>query len=342
MTSQELIITAAVAPGGITYDGYLYRSNLESTGEVPASPPFGLCPDIIRSSDQVSDPQSNFTTTVSLDTLYDCAPNVGQVNYYYLRALNCSSTSSDTTLGLYVVPAQLILCPSSWTVLTNGSGKPSISASAAPGHYAVGNEPFIWTAPALSTSGFYTFISQSTPSAPQVSSWHDLAALLARRLDYGVQSVASVNGNQDWEQSISLTIPKTFSGTTLALTITSNGFDGCRFGVIASQFTKDGKPVILNPVQLVNNQITGFEFQGEPGYDAMLYLQCWIGDTPVAAGSTISLELTCVVSDMMLEEAAERNLLDSRLSNRVARALSQSKPQPVMLVGAATLLVVDC
>jgi hypothetical protein len=319
------------------YAGYLYRNNLESTGEVPAQELYNLCPDIIRSNEPVTDPQTTLTTTESLATIYDCDPDVGQPNYYYLRTLNGGTSNKPTELSLYAVPAQIIPDPQTWTGLKTASGGSSVPASAERGHYAVGYDPFVWTAPPLPADGsFYSFFAQVGSHAPEISGWHDLAQLMTQELQFGAHTVAPVDASQDWERALGLSIPSSFtSSVTLTLNVSVAGFDGCRLGIIASRFTKDGKVVVLNPVPLVSGDMIGFKFQGDPGYETTLFVQCWSGSQPVAQGSTIGLELTCDVDPGMLDEAMDRNLLSSKLANRVGGAVG---PGRVMPVGAANFI----
>jgi hypothetical protein len=339
MTSQS---AAAIAPNASTYDGYFFRNNLDAQGEVPADPPYYLSPDIIRSSTPIASPQSDLTTQESLQTLYDCDPDLGQDNYYYLRTLN-GGDAGATQLSLHAAAAQLILFPGTWanSPLTTTSGQQSVSASADPGHYAVGDEPFVWNPPAIGgPATFYSFVAQAGNEAPTVSDWLDMGQLVTQQLGTGFHNVGNVSPSQSWESSLGLMIPSSFSdSTTLTLTVSATGFNGCKLGIIASRFTNRGHPVMLNPVQLSNSFTTGFQFSGDPGYEATLYVQCWNGGAPVKAGSTINLTVSCSIPPSKIDEAFERGLIGSRFANFVGNgAGSGVGPQAVFPLGSVTFL----
>lgn len=332
----------SVAP---TFSGFGFRDNLASVGAIPAAAPYNFCPDVIRTGEVVADPQATFTAPASLATIYDPEPESGQTNYCYLRSLNVAVSgwqpTSTVTLSLYAAPAQLLPSPSTWTRLSTAAGQPTVSAQADPGQYAVPAEPFVWTPSPIAPGGYHCLVGQVGSSAPQVSSWQDAASLMSGELRLGITSVAVVSGTQSWERSIAFAIPATFTGPAdLTLTATASGFDGCRLGIIASSFTATGQAVMLNPTTLQDGKTVGLQFSGEPGYEAIIYVQCWVGDATVAPGSTISLELSCLVSGPSLDEARARDLLDPALGHRVSVALGvQVGPQQVMPVGATNFLV---
>lgn len=331
-----------------TYDGLFFRSSLDAEGAVPATAPYNLCPDIIRSSTPIADAGTVLASAQSWQTLYDCTPQPGS-NYYYLRVMNGAASGGDSgQLGLYCAPAQLILFPSTWKnqPLTTPTGRETVSVSAAPGAIGVGSEPFLLDPlPPLVDSSFHALVAQSVETrhpVPTVTEWTQMSQLLQQALCFGFRNMVYVDpAANEWLHRVAITIPSGLEEPgTLQLTLTAAGFTGCTLGLLADRFTDAQQEIVLKPVQMTSSFMTGIQITLTPGFSASLAVQYWnSGRIPPTPGSSITLTTSYVVPNAQIDEAQRKGVLDSRYARQVARQMGiQTQPQAVVPLGAVSFV----
>lgn len=338
--------TTLVLAAGPTYDGFYFRNNLQSNGDVPSTGPYNVTPDIVGSSEPIPDAQSKLATPASWKTSYDTDPVPGAANYYYVRGLNGATTAvSSAPVSLYYAPAELILWPSTWKnhPLHTASGRDTVTVSAQPGAIGVGSEAFVWRASPLSgDSDFYALVAQAAPAIPAVNRWTDMGALLTQDLGFGFRNTVYVNGSaQAWTHRLGLNIPASFDAPgQIMLTLTTAGMSGATIGVLANVFGSDQKVIAILPAQVTQDSFaTGIQVTLEPGFSASLAVQYWSGGATPAAGSTITLTASYVLPPSEVLTAATRGLIDSAHDRFLQSVHAGIQPQATVLLGSATFIV---
>ncbi|HEX8113730.1 MAG TPA: hypothetical protein VF516_38625 [Kofleriaceae bacterium] len=350
MTRQFSRVGAAVRLAtASTYPGFYLRDNLASSGSVPALPPYNQCPDIIGTTTPIPDPQVVLSTLDSWDRIYRTEPQPG-VNYYYVRGLNgLPSGAFDGKLSLFWTPAELLLFPSLWKnhPLATASGSETVSVSAPAGHIGVGVDPFVlnWPSPASRGGATFTsFVAQNLAAPiPTISSWIEMSQLMTQQLNFGWRNGIAfdpIANNGMMLHRMGLTVPGTVGDSaTLQLIVTANGFVGDTIALLADRYTAEQKAIQLAPTRITQDgQSIGIQINLDPGFHANLTVQYWnTSDNVPAAGSTITVTASYVVPKANLEHAITAGVIDSHLSNTVARQIGVG-PQPVAPVGAVTFL----
>jgi len=339
-----------IAVSGAIYNGIYAHNNLSCTGGLPSPGPYNLCPDIIGSSSEVTDPQSVFSTPASWAQMYSTEPVAGQNNYYYVRGLNGAAVAQSNIASLYWTPAQLILFPATWknNPLSASDGTESVALSAAPGAIAVGANPFVWDPEAPSDgSSFYSFVSQINDSEnsnpiPASVSWLDMAQLLTHGLGFGLRNTCYVDAAaSSWTERLMINIPASLPAAgQIMLTVAATGLTGCTVGLIADTFLPSQQPILVNPVQITQNQfLTGIQIELPPGFSASLAVQFWAGSGAAPSpGAALNVGAAYVVPPQSLAEAAGRALVDGRLSSRLS-ALPGIGPTPMATLGGASFIL---
>jgi hypothetical protein len=331
-----------------TYDGFFLRDNLASDGVVPAGAPYNQCPDIIQSPTPIPDPLTTLSTLASWDRMYRTEPAAG-TNYYYARGLNGKTDGTfDGQMSLFWAPAELILFPSLWknNPLQTSSGKETVNVSAAAGHIGVGEDPWVLRTPASSngSSTFTSFIAQNLAgSIPTISDWIDMSTLMTQQLNFGWRNAVTFdpagNGGMMLHR-MGLTIPGTVGQQgTLLITLSANGFVGDTVSLIADRYTPEQQPLQIQPTKISQNGgMIGIQANLDPGFLAHLTVQYWnTSDHVPAAGSTLTLTASYLVPETLLARAISAGVVDSRVSQMVARQFN-IHPQAVAPLGAVTFI----
>jgi hypothetical protein len=329
-----------MARAASTSGGFFFRDNLQSQGQVPAPTPYDQCPDIIGSPRPLSNAASALSSPSSWNTLYDCEPVVGASNYYYLRGMNGGDDPARDKLGLFAAPAQLILFPSTWknNPLTTAKGAETISVSAAPGKIGVGDQPFLWKAtPAPAGSTFYSFVARAVDTQGSgvipADGWTAMSQLLTQLPAVGFRNLAYVDPAADtWTHVVAITIPAAVdTPQTLRLDVESTGFAGCTLGMVADRFTSQQELIELAPTPLVDGQLRGITFTADPGFTALLTIQCWNPGAAVPVQSSITLSVNCLLTDDGIQEALQAGTLHYE-HRAAADALGPTPVQPLGMI----------
>lgn len=341
--------TAVAVPSASTYDGFFFRSNLNSVGTVPPIAPYAQCPDIIASSELLSNFENDFSTMASWGQSYDCNPTIGSKTYYYLRGMNGAKDGQpeNDKLRLYWTPAQLILFPRLWKnnpMVTQGQSE-SVSVSTLPGHIGVGSEALQFVAPSLPyTSTFYSFVStaqsDTAPQEPSDLDWIGMGKMLTQNLNYGFRNMVHVSAlASDWVHRVGLSVPQSVgSAATLQVTVSSIGFGGCTLAMLFDHYM-DQKLVALNPATLSDGVNSGFSFEAEPGMEGSIAIQLWNPGAKVRAGSSITIQVSTKITSPMLEDAIQRGGLHSRYSRQIEGNMNVNVgPTAVLPLGAMTIV----
>ncbi|WP_087500121.1 hypothetical protein [Pseudomonas sp. SID14000] len=326
------------------------RNNLASTGSVPFKGPLGQCPDIIQSSEPVANAQNVFSTVSSWEQAYNAQPVAAVPNYYYLRGMNGGSDNDANAFSLYYAPAQVFLLPATFkgNALCTVSGHESTPVSAPAGHIGVGEEPFVWTPPALPPDSYFNLIAQVSANAlvatiPSVSDWLDLAKLIGQTPTFGIRTQTPVTATQ-WIRRQRLTVPANFSTSPITITLFASGLQGTRVSLLCDTLTSQQVPVLLGPLTLGGDGMqTGATFTLPAGYSANLAVQFWNPDNQkVEAGASLSVTFSYPINPgAELERAIAENLVNLHHYDALGdQGVSAIKPKAMAVVSQMTFTVV--
>jgi hypothetical protein len=345
-TLQITKTTTAVSSAAAvkTFDGFYFRNNLESDGEVPSAGPYDLCPDIIGSDVPIANAQSMLATPASWKTSFLTDPEYGANNFYYVRGLDGGTSPAEAQLSLHYAPSELILFPSTWknNPLHTANGLDSVSVSAQPGAIGVGSQPFVWNPrQPQGDSDFYALVASAGSPPPDVRSWLQMGVLLTGALNIGFRNTLYVGADEsNWVHRVGLHIPASFEVPgQLMLMVSTTGMTGATIGVLANVFNGDRQPIVILPSQVTGDSTTsGIEITLDPGFSASLAIEYWKGSGTPAPGSTITLSASYAVPDHELVEVSSRGLINGGRDRFIQQALG-IQPTPMIPLGSVTFIV---
>jgi hypothetical protein len=328
--------------GPQTTSGFYLRDNLASKGLAIARGPFNLCPDIIHSDIEVSNPGNAFGNNDSWTHTYGTEPIPAAKNFYYVRSMNGAADKSMGAVTLNWAPAQIFNFPAAWKSnrLETSGQETSVALAAQPGFVAVGAEPFVWTPPAPPYgTTYFNFVaalqSDITPiQPPAVASWIDLASLIANPR-YGFRNEALVSGDAGWTHRQQLTVPASFAAAKLTFMLVANGFTGAKISLLADTFTPSGQVLMIAPTTVAGDGIVaGAAVPMEPGYSASVAISCAVAGVALAPGATLTLLAT-----YPLESAAQFEVAMQAGAVRHLALSGEVGPTPVAVVATVTFTV---
>ncbi len=114
-------------------------------------------PDIILKNNPVSDPQTTFSTSVSINSDTESDTNVvtGQANYVYVRAWNRGSDASNVFATVYWSPPATLVTPNLWNLI-GSAYYPDVPAGSV---VEVSDPGIIWPADRVPGAGHYCFVA---------------------------------------------------------------------------------------------------------------------------------------------------------------------------------------
>lgn len=345
MTNADSSPATHFNAGSSTYDGFYFRNNLGSQGDVPSTDPFNVCPDIVGSRAAIPNAQAALSTPASWNASFSTDPVYGARNFYYVRGLDGANTGVENVpVMLYSAPSELILFPSTWknNPLRTANGLDSVTVTAQPGGIGVGTDAFVWSPQPLDgQSDFYALVARAAESIPAVSTWTDMGALLTESLGFGFRNTLQVDADEaNWVHRVGLNIPASFTSPgQIMLTLSTAGMTGATVGVLADAFGSDRKPMAILPAPIPGDSFTsGIQVTLAPGFSTSLAIEYWAGNARPAAGSTITVSASYVVPQQELAETSSRGLINP-VRDRFLQQLNGIQPQATVLLGCVTFIV---
>lgn len=287
-----------------TFNGFFFRPNLQSTGQVPATGPFTTSPDIICAgqtpiADYVNVLTNNYNSNPYASNVY-----IGTENYFYLRGMNGATSEVSDQFSLYYAPNAVINWPSQWinnVIQTETGANNIVCNNIAPNTPFVVPTTFLWNPPAVpSNSDHYCLFSYATSAANPVPipgstgmTYEDMGSLIQTNLNIGWKNTVPITNNPaTWTYNTGLSIPSTVQGSqTVHVYVSCVGLMGGTVQFQGSNQQGASGPVALAQTKITqNNQILGTTVVLEPGFDCTITVSFWANGITPATGSGISLQ----------------------------------------------------
>lgn len=287
-----------------TFNGFYFRPNLQSTGQVPASGPYTTSPDVICAgqvpiNDYVHVLENNYNTDPYLSNVY-----IGNENYFYIRGMNGTDAALNQQFSLYYAPNSVINWPSQWinNVIQTEAQQANIVCNDIPaGGPFVVPTAFMWNPPSVpANSDHYCLFSYATDAAnptpiPGSSgmTYTDMGTLIQTSLNIGWKNTVPITSNPaTWTYNTGLSIPSNVEGPqTVHVYVSCIGLTGGAVQFQGSNSEGASAPVALARTNITqNNQILGTTVVLDPGFSCTITVSFWANGITPATGSGISLQ----------------------------------------------------
>lgn len=316
------------------YNDFYFRNNIAATNALPSNGPFNLCPDIIQSDLELSNPQATLGSQSAYAQTFNTAPTYGKDNYYYLRGTNANNATVSPSLGLFYTPAQLIMHPETWQKNAIPAGtSPTQQIKVGTGDIGVTPAAFVLKdAQTPKDADFYSFAAQSQSVGgnpiPTITSWADMSDLLVNNLGFGFRNTCYVESDSvTWQKNFLLSVPSGITSPgSIMITLTLTGFEGNTITLVDNN--NPSTPIISSFVANGNNpEIITAMLPLTAGYSGSLGLQYENTGSFPSSGSSIAVSALYEVPSGEVVATGMKGLLNHKFSEHLSSVLNMPHNQ---------------